>query len=139
VGTIEEPVVDNGSDMLPSLGHVVNIESAEPDSVVSASPASSRVRIIVVALAALAVLCCLWRAFVPADASKLEGALEKLDSFLKPSSKVACLVADCRPSTYDKVATLVKESRCPDYSNSLPSSSIDSESDSELPLEEEVH
>jgi hypothetical protein len=91
VETIEElPAVDNGSDMFPPLGHVVDIESAGPDSEVSASPASSRI-IMVVALAALAVPCSLWRASVPVDASKLEGALEKLDSFLEPSPKVACL------------------------------------------------
>jgi hypothetical protein len=36
VETIEEgPVVDNGSDIFPSWGHVVDIESARPDSVAS--------------------------------------------------------------------------------------------------------
>jgi hypothetical protein len=133
VETIEElPVVDNGSDMFPSWGHVVDIGSAGLDSVVSASPASSRV-ILVVALT-LAVLRFLGRAFVPADAHKLEDAVEKLDSFLEPSPKVACLVADCEPSVYDKVVALVEESRCPNYSDSLPGSSIDSEP----PQEEEV-
>jgi hypothetical protein len=131
--------VDNGSDMFPSWGHVVDIESAGPDSVVSVSPASSRVIVLVVALAALAVLCSLWRAFVLADAYTLEGALEKLDSFLEPSPKAGCrLVADCGPSVYDEVVPLVEESRCRDYFDSLPGSSIDSESHSELTLEEEV-
>jgi hypothetical protein len=70
----EEPIVDNGSNMFPSWGHIVDIESAEPDSVVSASPALSRVVILVVVRAALAVLCSLLRAFVPADVYSLEGA-----------------------------------------------------------------
>jgi hypothetical protein len=64
----------------------VDIGSAGPDSVVSASPASSRV-ILVVALT-LAVLCFLGRAFVPADAHKLEDAGEKLDSFLDYSDSL---------------------------------------------------
>src|SRR4029077_15697862 len=64
-------------DMFPSWGHV-DIESEGPDPVVSASPASSRVFVLVVALVALAVLCSLWRAFVPADAYTLEDALGKL-------------------------------------------------------------
>jgi hypothetical protein len=130
--------VENGSEMFPSWGHVVDIESAGPNPVVSASPASSRVFVLVVALVALAVLCSLWRAFVPADAYTLEDALGKLDSFLGPSPKVACrLVADCGPSVYDEVVAPVEESRCPNYLDSLPSSSIDS-GHSELPLEEEV-
>jgi hypothetical protein len=131
----EEPVVGNGSDMSPSWGHVVDIESTGPESVVSTSPAPSRVVILVVGLAALAVLCSLLRAFVPADAYKLEDALEKLNSFLEPSPKAACLVADCGPSVYDEVVALVDESGCHDYFNSLPGGS---ESDSDLPLEEEV-
>jgi hypothetical protein len=51
---------------------------------------------------------------------------------------VACrLVADCGPSVYDEVVALVEASKCPNYLDSLPSSSIDS-GHSELPLEEEA-
>jgi hypothetical protein len=124
----EEPVVKNGSDMFPSLGHVVDIESAGPDLVVSASPTLSLVIILV-------LVCFLWRALVLADTYKLEDALEKSDSPLEQSPKVAYLVADCGPSVYDEAAALVEESRCPDYFDYLPGNS---EGDSDLPLEEEV-
>jgi hypothetical protein len=62
-------------------------------------------------------------------------AWKVLSSFLEPSPKAACLVADCGLSVYDEMVALVEESRCPDYFNSLPGNS---ESDSDLPLEEEV-
>jgi hypothetical protein len=135
---VEEPVVDNGSSMFPSLGHVVAIERAGFDPIVSVSPASSRAVVWAVAWIVLAVLFSLWLALVPTDAYTLENALEALDRFFEPSPKAACrLGADCGPSVYDEVVALVGESGCLFYLDSLLSPSTDS-SGSELPLEEEV-
>src|SRR4029077_19169690 len=85
------------------------------------------------------VLCSRSRALVPADAHNLEGALEKSDSSPSPSPKVACFVADCRPSVDDEMVALVEELRrleeWRDYFDFLLGNS---EGDSDLPLEEEV-
>jgi hypothetical protein len=133
--TIEEaPMADNGSDMFPSSGHAVDIESAGPDSVVFASPILSRVVILVVSLAALAVLCSLSRAPVPADAYNLEGALEKSDSSPSPSPS-----PDCGPSVDDEIAALVEVLRRLEELRDCYDSLLGSPGgDSGLPREEEV-